>query len=82
MSYNPVLSGVFTGIETTEISFNPENKNFLYGYYNIKEPLDRVKHLEDLTKRFNFKLNKTTGGLGKMIKDLKDDPFKFDKEKI
>ena len=31
-----ILSGAFTGVPTTEISYNPENANFLHGYYKIK----------------------------------------------
>ncbi len=77
-----ILAGEFTGLETTEISFNPDNSNFLHGYYNIQNEGDRIKHLEDLSTRVGLNLNNAQGGLGKMIKDLRDDPFKFDKGRV
>tara|TARA_R100000734_G_C3312946_1_gene104136 strand:+ start:380 stop:607 length:228 start_codon:yes stop_codon:yes gene_type:complete len=74
-----ILSGAFTGVPTTEISYNPENANFLHGYYKIKNESDRIKHLENLSKRVGLNLNNAQGGLAKFIKDLRDDPYKFGK---
>tara|TARA_R100001594_G_C4030373_1_gene261118 strand:+ start:455 stop:709 length:255 start_codon:yes stop_codon:yes gene_type:complete len=79
MSISPILAGAFTGVETSEISFNPTSSGFLHGYYNLKNSSERIKHLEDLTKKIGLNVITSTGGLGLMIKELKDDPFKYDK---
>ena len=79
MAISPILAGAFTGVETANISFNPTNKNFLYGYYNIKYSGDRINHLKDLAHKFSFNLDKAKEGLPGMIKELIEDPFKYDK---
>ena len=80
MAISPILAGKFTGVETSGISFNPTNKDFLMGYYGIKEHANRIKHLEDLNKRIGFDLKNSKGGISKMINDLIEDPFKYVKE--
>lgn len=79
MAISPILAGKFTGVETHDVSFNPTNPEFLMGYYNIKDNEDRIKHLRNLSKRMRLNVNKGQGGISKMIKDLIDDPFKYDK---
>ena len=82
MAISPILSGKFTGVETSDISFNPTNPEFLMGYYRIQEPDDRKEHLRDFSKRVGLSLNNAQGGLAKMVKDLIDDPFKYDKYRL
>ena len=52
------------------------------GYYRIQEPDDRKEHLRDFSKRIGLSLNNAQGGLAKMVKDLIDDPFKYDKDRL